>query len=586
MDFELLGGGARLKALLFKHSEMRMLPVKTCGLVALLAALQITACDTRTPQHSTGHEGQSEARQPGHILQYPRPPEALAEMNPYGLHQLRDGTAVTLTERIPQLDATAFGRKAITLLQENCSQLATFPQWRKLTANEIYEMSERFRFSKKDKDKVLRARLLSRAAAMDHGKAQGELARCYAKGLGVEKDIKTAAWWARKATQLGSEVGAHVLFVCYANGWAVRQDKAKARELLVLAARRENVWSQAVLGQCLLGNSDLGFEVNLEAGRKWLNVAASQPLDAKTRAGKAAGLNGLGVMHEQGKGVPKNETEALAHYYLARSIGEEPEDVKVYNRNIRLRESEMSPSARQYSQLRAQELQSTYFTTAPPVSTEETAATIGFGSGVFVTEAGHILTAAHVVQGAKTVTARVGDQSLEAEVVTLDVPNDLALLKVHTKADAAPVRSSAGVQLGNEVFTIGFPNMQVQGTEPKFTEGTISSTAGIRDDPRQFQVSVELQPGNSGGALFDMHGNVIGLVVARLDDEVTTKLTGAAPQNVNYAVKSIYALPLIEHLREELADEMRPTWFGRDRDEVVKAAKRASVPLIVELRRE
>lgn len=560
-----------------------MLRADKCGLAAPLAALLLTACDSETPQHLTGDEIQPQAAQPGHVMYYPRPPESLAEINPYGLHQFRDGTGVALSERSPTLDATAFGRKAIALLEENSSQLLTLPKWRKLTAHEIYEMSERFRFSKKEEDMVLRARLLSRAAAMDHGKAQGELARCYAKGLGVEKNVKSAAWWARKATELGSDVGAHVLFVCYANGWAVKKDKAKARELLVLAARRGNVWSQAVLGQCLLGDLDLGFEVNLEAGRKWLNIAASQPLDEITKAGKAAGLNGLGVMHDWGKGVPKNETEALAHYYLARSIAEAPEDVKLYSRNIRLRESEMSPSARQYSQIRAQELRALYFT-APPAPEEAPEPTIGFGSGVFVTRSGHILTAAHVVQNARKVTARIGEKQFEAEVIAVDTPNDIALLKVNAESAAAPVKPSTDVELGNEVFTIGFPNMALQGIEPKFTEGTISSTAGIQDDPRQFQVSVQLQPGNSGGALFDENGNVVGLVVSRLDDEKTMKITGAAPQNVNYAVKSSYALPLLESLKAELMAEQGRSWFGHDRSDVVERAKQASVPLIVELK--
>jgi hypothetical protein len=56
------------------------------------------------------------------------------------------------------------------------------------------------------------------------------------------------------------------------------------------------------------------------------------------------------------------------------------------------------------------------------------------------------------------------------------------------------------------------------------------------------------------------------------------KLTGSAPQNVNYAVKSSYALPLIESLKGELLAEQRPSWFGSKRDEVVARAKQASVP--------
>lgn len=69
--------------------------------------------------------------------------------------------------------------------------------------------------------------------------------------------------------------------------------------------------------------------------------------------------------------------------------------------------------------------------------------------------------------------------------------------------------------------------------------------SGIGDDPRAWQISVPVQPGNSGGALLVENGNVIGVVVSRLGLKAA-KATGAIPQNVNYAVKSTYALALLE----------------------------------------
>jgi S1-C subfamily serine protease len=519
-------------------------------------------------------------------LKYPRGPEGLAEMNPHGLHHFRDGSAVRLHDRDPERDSTTFGRKAVDMLEQNAKRLSGFPQWRKLTGNEVFNLAERFRFSEEKDKQAIRVKLLGKAARMDHAEAQAHLARCYAKGLGVKKNYSDSVFWATKASQNGSGRGAHILFVCYFYGHGVKENKEVARQMLILAARRGFVWAQAVLGQELAGSDVAGFKTDQQAARKWLTVAASAPLNPENKSGKSAGLNGLGLLHEKGKGVPKNETEALAYYYLARSIAEEDQDIKVINRNIALREKEMSSSARQYSQLRAQELKPIYFdqvaATPPPPPAEQVS--VGFGSGVFVTQQGHLLTAAHVVENAANVKAQVNEEVVEAEILAIDHPNDVALLKVNAKVDAAPVRSSAGVELGNDVFTIGFPNLLLQGTEPKFTEGTISSTSGMRDDPRQFQVSVQVQPGNSGGALFDEYGNVIGLVVARLDDEATSQLTGSLPQNVNYAVKSSYALPLLESLKADLLEEQRPSWFRRtDRQEVVSDAKKASVPLIVDL---
>jgi S1-C subfamily serine protease len=108
------------------------------------------------------------------------------------------------------------------------------------------------------------------------------------------------------------------------------------------------------------------------------------------------------------------------------------------------------------------------------------------------------------------------------------------------------VKPSMGVKSGDEVFTMGFPNVGLQGFEPKYTKGNISSVTGVQDDTRYFQISVPVQTGNSGGPLVDKNGNVVGVVVARLSDIGTLIETGGLPQNVNYAIKSSFILALLE----------------------------------------
>jgi len=92
-------------------------------------------------------------------------------------------------------------------------------------------------------------------------------------------------------------------------------------------------------------------------------------------------------------------------------------------------------------------------------------------------------------------------------------------------------------KVGDPVFTLGYPNVIIQGTEPKYTEGTISSLTGVGNNPRWFQISLPVQPGNSGGPLVDEHGQVVGIVNARLDDFKALATSGVLPQNVNYAIK-------------------------------------------------
>jgi S1-C subfamily serine protease len=155
-----------------------------------------------------------------------------------------------------------------------------------------------------------------------------------------------------------------------------------------------------------------------------------------------------------------------------------------------------------------------------------------------------------VVKEAEKVEVKYKTHLFKAKVVEVDTVNDLALLKV-SGTDFAPLAISHkdSADLGDEVFTIGFPNIEMQGLEPKYTDGKISSLAGMQDDPSEYQISVPVQPGNSGGPLCDVNGEVVGIVVARLNDFAALRESGAVPQNVNYAVKAKHALRLLQSVK-------------------------------------
>jgi S1-C subfamily serine protease len=172
------------------------------------------------------------------------------------------------------------------------------------------------------------------------------------------------------------------------------------------------------------------------------------------------------------------------------------------------------------------------------------------GSGFFVSKDGYLLTNHHVVDGAEKIEVHYRGQVLLAKVEADDPTNDLALLKVEGgHFESLSISRKETADLGQDVFTIGFPNIQMQGVEPKYTDGKISSLAGMRDDPNEYQISVPLQPGNSGGPLCDSHGEVVGIVVARLNDMAMLETSGMMPQNVNYAVKSRLAAHLLQNVK-------------------------------------
>jgi len=98
---------------------------------------------------------------------------------------------------------------------------------------------------------------------------------------------------------------------------------------------------------------------------------------------------------------------------------------------------------------------------------------------------------------------------ISARVVKVDAANDLALLKAEGNFTPVPVATSRAVRQGNTVATVGFPNIGLQGFAPKLAKGEIASLSGAGDDARYFQISVPVQPDNSGlrRAIVDSHRN-------------------------------------------------------------------------------
>ena len=166
---------------------------------------------------------------------------------------------------------------------------------------------------------------------------------------------------------------------------------------------------------------------------------------------------------------------------------------------------------------------------------------VGTGSGFVVTDDGYLLTNHHVVKDGNRFLIKAENGCYNAKLVKINKKDDLALLKVDGSFTALHIANSKNGRLGQEVFTVGFPNISLQGLSPKLTKGSISSTTGMHDDPRFFQISVPIQPGNSGGALCDQHGNVAGVITAVLVSSSPT----VNFQNVNYAIKSSVALEFL-----------------------------------------
>jgi S1-C subfamily serine protease len=181
------------------------------------------------------------------------------------------------------------------------------------------------------------------------------------------------------------------------------------------------------------------------------------------------------------------------------------------------------------------------------------------GTGFFITEVGHVVTNYHVVHQAQKIQVRTNTGAiLSASLLRTDLANDLAILKVAGGSFPLPVARSSSVRLGERVFALGYPNTQMQGLSLKFTDGAVSSLAGIRDEPNSFQISVPVQPGNSGGPLFNSDGHVVGIIVAKLSAEASIKAGSGIPEAVNYAIKSNYLIEFVNTAPDVADKTVRP----------------------------
>lgn len=169
------------------------------------------------------------------------------------------------------------------------------------------------------------------------------------------------------------------------------------------------------------------------------------------------------------------------------------------------------------------------------------------GTGFAITSNGLIVTNNHVIEGAKTIKVRGinGDfsRAYSAKLITTDKNNDLAIIKIDdysfsSLGNVPYIVKSSGSNVGENIFVLGYPLRASMGDEIKLTNGIISSKTGFQGDVTSYQISAPVQPGNSGGPLFDSQGYLIGVINA--------KHVGA--ENASYAVKVSYLTNLIDLL--------------------------------------
>ena len=177
------------------------------------------------------------------------------------------------------------------------------------------------------------------------------------------------------------------------------------------------------------------------------------------------------------------------------------------------------------------------------------------GSGVVLTEDGYIITNNHVVDGAQSVSVQLSDgTSLDAKIIGTDEQTDLAVIKIEgSDFPAAVMGNSDEVVLGESVVAIGNP----AGLSGSVTNGIVSGlNRQIRSDATGFdmnciQTNAAISPGNSGGALVNMYGQVIGIT--------SSKYVSSSYEGLGFAITINEVLPIVQDLIDNgyVADRVR-----------------------------
>lgn len=410
-------------------------------------------------------------------------------------------------------------------------------------------------------------RWFRKAAAQNDADAQYLLGRIHQMGNGVDEDAAEALRWYRLSAASGNTDAQFEIGKIYDFGEGVAEDNEESVRWYRLAAEHGNADAQNFLG--LSYETGEGVPKSVEEAFFWLSLAAKQDVEhLRDRDRVRSDLSSMQLVRTQRRlaewGPILFDTDGSVS---PSEMNASADDATAGNEFVREAQSGLSllgyysgdlDGQRNADTVRAiRAFQQEWHLNPTGEATAELVFYVGAatgsaaanmlrdaasnpivdasGTGFFISDAGHVITNAHVVDGCSRVTF---DGEYELAIVATDEDLDLALLKADPSSKRKPLRlrTSNGVRLAEQVVLAGFPLQQVITTDMNVTSGVVSALSGPDQDETRFQMTAPAQAGNSGGPVIDRAGNVIGVAVAKLDAMVIHSETGDFPQNINFAV--------------------------------------------------
>jgi TPR repeat protein len=354
---------------------------------------------------------------------------------------------------------------------------------------------------------------------------------------GIRQDHASAMKYLERAEASGRREAGAVLGALLLAGNGVTQDYRRGLRLLRDSARNGSLWALGSLAQ-IYARGNFGVEKSPTAGYAMANIAMRL---GATKAGHdqfAASLDEGGI--EMARAVLNELQDQLPPPQLAR----------------------------------AQEISRDWMP-GTVLPTSASGRGLLHGTGVYISPHGEMLTNAHVVKGCTTV--RLAEGGEEGAVARVDTANDLALIRFkRAAASYVPVRTDPP-NLGEPITVFGFPLVGPLSAAGNVTNGIVSSESGYEDNSLQFQFTAPVQSGSSGGPVLDSKARLVGVIIGKLNAELTARTTGETPQNANFGIKNV---AVAAFLRGASVDYARPAFYdgllSRSPEDLAQEARAAS----------
>ena len=403
--------------------------------------------------------------------------------------------------------------------------------------------------------------------------AEYSLGELYKNGQEVPKNLKKALYWHQKSAKNGNYLAQYQYGLNFYKGKVVPKDDSIALYWLEKSAKKNYVKAMSLLGTILSNSNQITR--NYVAAAKWYQKAIKQkdPLAE----------NALGIMYTNGQGVEKDYKKAST---LFRSAAEKNSSLAqlnlglmyykglgviqsnkaaidwIYKAGISFLKKDDTEKALicldkiisiDPKHFLAAKLNNKIYSTKnkKDLLSGKSSGSLSTGTG-WATIHGIIVTNYHVVKDASNIIIyKENGENSTVKLLQYDAANDIAILKPKDNniITTGLEPSKSKLKLGHSIFTIGYPHPDIMGISAKFSSGEVSSTKGAGDDPRYYQITVPLQLGNSGGPLVNSKGECVGIITSKLNALNVLEETGDLLQNVNYALKVNYLIPLLDDLQ-------------------------------------